>query len=252
MRSLKEQIGFSLIEVMVVLLILGIVSGALFSQINTATQRSRAETVKLDYFQEARDFVDQFFRDINQIGYPNSRMVDVSSANWGASPIASPPSIDARLAMGLVKIADNEIVFEADSNGDGNPESVRYTLNGTGSCTLCLQRSQVNKVTGNATDSYNGQTNPVWGTEVNDVVNANPVFTYFDTNGVKITGLPLDQTTPAGQQALASVKTIQISLRIQNPNVRDMKTGQPIETSFQGEVSINNCSMAITGQPMSC
>jgi len=38
------------------------------------------QNIKLDNFQEARDFVDQFFRDVNQIGYPNSRMVDTTLA----------------------------------------------------------------------------------------------------------------------------------------------------------------------------
>jgi thiamine biosynthesis lipoprotein ApbE len=41
-------------------------------------------------------------------------------------------------------------------------------------------------------------------------------------------------------------------LLIRNNNVMDPKTGQPIETTFQGEVSLNNCSMAASGQAMSC
>jgi hypothetical protein len=34
--------------------------------------------------------------------------------------------------------------------------------------------------------------------------------------------------------------------------VMDPKTHQPIETNFEGEVSLNNCSMAASGAPMSC
>ena len=68
----SRQGGFSLLEMMVVLLILGIVSAGLFVQIDNAQQRAFSEQVKLDNFQEARDFVDQFFRDINEIGYPNT------------------------------------------------------------------------------------------------------------------------------------------------------------------------------------
>ena len=48
------------------------------------------------------------------------------------------------------------------------------------------------------------------------------------------------------------MKTIQINLTIRNNTIIDHKTGQPIETSFEGEVSLNNCSMASTGQVMSC
>jgi hypothetical protein len=55
-----------------------------------------------------------------------------------------------------------------------------------------------------------------------------------------------------GQQ-LASVKTIHISLTIQDPNVTDPKTHQQIQTSFEGEVSLNNCSLAASAvPPMSC
>jgi hypothetical protein len=50
---------------------------------------------------------------------------------------------------------------------------------------------------------------------------------------------------------IASVKTIHISLTIQNNAVIDPKTGQPIQTSFEGEVSLNNCSMA-AGGAMTC
>jgi len=41
-------------------------------------------------------------------------------------------------------------------------------------------------------------------------------------------------------------------LTIQNPVVIDPKTKQPIETNFEGEASLNNCSMAATGIGMSC
>jgi len=62
----------------------------------------------------------------------------------------------------------------------------------------------------------------------------------------------IDYTTSTNAQILANVKTIEINLTIRNPNVVDRQTGQPIETSFEGEVSLNNCSMLATGQNMSC
>jgi hypothetical protein len=35
--------------------------------------------------------------------------------------------------------------------------------------------------------------------------------------------------------------------------VMDPKTGQALQTSFEGEVSLNNCSMAVAAvPPMSC
>ena len=249
-----NQRGFTLLEMLVAVLILSVVTGAVLSQMNNAVQRSSAEQVKLDNFQEARDFVDQFFRDINQIGYPNSRILDTASPSWNPVLLtqnaylwANPYLFDNRLAIGLVKIDANEIRFEADANGDGNVQSIVYTLNGSGTCALCLQRSQVDKISANP---LNGQAQN-WGTEVNDVL-SNPIFTYFKADGTKIVGLPLDISTLAGAQALASIKTIQISLLIRNNNVKDLKSGLAIETPFEGEVSLNNCSMAASGAPMSC
>jgi prepilin-type N-terminal cleavage/methylation domain-containing protein len=252
-QSGNRQKGFSLIEMMMVLLILGIVSAGLFAQIDTAQQRAFSEQVKLDNFQEARDFVDQFFRDINQIGYPSARMIDPTAA-WSPALTtqltytwASPYVNDNRLAVGLVKIDANTIQFEGDMNGDGVVQSVMYQINGSGTCSLCLQRSQVDKVSAN---TLTGQTQN-WGTEVNDLL-SNPIFTYFKADGTQVTGLPLDISTLAGAQTLASVKTIRVSLIIRDNAVLDPKSRQPVETTFQGEVSLNNCSMAAPGQTMSC
>jgi prepilin-type N-terminal cleavage/methylation domain-containing protein len=254
--GLMKQRGFTLLELMISLLILGVITGAVFSQMGVAQQRQSTESVKLDDFQEARDFVDQFFRDINEIGYPNTRMTDTTSLLW--SPALTTPSThtwtspyanDNRFAIGLVKIDVNTIQFEADTNGDGNVQSVSYMINGSGTCTLCLQRSQVAKVSGDPLSSLIQV--PNWGTEVNDVVSS-PIFKYFDFNGNLITGLPWDISTQAGAQTLASIRTIQISLTIRNPQVMDQQTHQPIETNLAGEVSLNNCSMAALGQAMSC
>jgi prepilin-type N-terminal cleavage/methylation domain-containing protein len=239
---LMKQRGFTLLEMMVSLLILGIVTGAVFSQMSDAQQRMTTEQVKVDDFQQARDFVDQFFRDINQIGDPNIRLFDSTAIVFG------PPAMnDSRLAVGLVSIGDTSIVFEGSVNGIGTVQSVQYKINGSGACALCLQRSQVDKVNGNP---WGQATN--WGTEVNDV-QSNPIFRYFDVNNNPIAASPVvDISTAAGAQTIANVKTIRLSLRIQNPAIVDEKTRQPIESVFEGEVSLNNCSMAVNGQPMSC
>src|SRR5258707_1402916 len=150
MRSRQQQ-GFSLLEILIVMGIMAIVSAGILAQMDIAQQRGYSEQVKLDNFQEARDFVDQFFRDINQIGYPNSRLVDPASLSWSpvlgpppwAYPLWASPYIYAnRLAIGLVSIGAQAIQFEGDMNGNGAVQTVIYQVNGGGSCSLCLQRSQ--------------------------------------------------------------------------------------------------------------
>ncbi|HVH70549.1 MAG TPA: prepilin-type N-terminal cleavage/methylation domain-containing protein [Candidatus Dormibacteraeota bacterium] len=248
----RKQRGFTLLEMLLSLLIMVIVIGAVFSQMDTAQKRMNAEQTKLDDFQQARDFVDQFFRDINQIGDPNIRLFDQAAIVPAfqsplAPPYQSPRFNDNRVAVGLVRVDTTSIAFEGSVNGIGTVQSVQYMINGSGTCALCLQRSQVDKA--NNVSPWQQGTN--WGTEINDVV-SNPIFSYFDVSGNLIGGLPVDISTPAGAQTIANIKTIQISMRIQNPAVVDMQTGQPIESVFEGKVSLNNCSMATTGQPMSC
>src|SRR4029077_20969951 len=253
--SVRQQYGFSLLEMLIVVAILGIISGGILSQMDVAQQRGLTEQAKLDNFQEARDFVDQFFRDINQIGYPSSRLVDTTSLTWAPALTtqttyawANTYIFDNRMAMGFVKIDANAVQFEGDMIGNGVVQSIIYQINGSGSCALCLQRSQVDKI---SADPLTGQTTN-WGTEVNDVL-TNPIFSYFKADGTQIpnASLPVDISTSAGAQTLASIKTIKISLTIRNNSVIDRKTSQAIETNFEGEVSINNCSMATTGRPES-
>jgi prepilin-type N-terminal cleavage/methylation domain-containing protein len=245
-RILRREHGFSLLEMMLAMLILTLVMGVVFEQLSTAQYRTANEQAKLDDFQQVRDFVDQFFRDINQIGDPNSRIFDLTGGTWNPA-LQSPVINDSRFAIGLVKIDANSIQFEASVNGISTVQSITYMINGSGTCTLCLQRSQVTKVNGSPLTSQT--TN--WGTEVNDVV-SNPIFKYFDTTGTQITSLPVDISTTAGANTIATVKTVQINLQVNDPAVIDLQTHNPVQGVFAGEVSLNNCSMASTGQAMSC
>lgn len=238
----NEQ-GASLIELMVGLAILAVITAGIFSQLNAATQRIATEQAKVDNFDEARDFVDQFFRDINQIGYPDGHIAATSTIS------------DLRVAVGLVKIGPTSIAFEGDINGSGVVQQVQYQINGSGTCALCFQRSAVAKVTGTDPLTQLTTNTPDWGTEVNDLTNtaATPIFTYFKVDGSQIAVPSAGLDMINNGSTIAAVKTIHISLTIQNNQVTDPKTGQPIQTSFEGEVSLNNCSLAAAGvAPMSC
>ena len=236
----RNERGHTLVELLVAVGILGLVTAGVFGQLNTAAQRIYTEQIKVDNFDQARDFVDQFFRDINQIGYPNGRIV--TNLTNGVN--------DPRVAVGLVKISPTSIWFEGDINGTGVVQEVRYKINGSGNCSLCFQRSTIAK----ANAAPWTQTGGDWGTEVNDLTTTT-IFTYFDVSGNQIVppAEPVGFVLGTDGPQLASVKTIHISLTIQDPNVTDPKTHAQIQTSFEGEVSLNNCSLAATAvPPMSC
>ena len=243
--SFFKQTGFSMLEMMLAMLILTITMGVVFEQLGSAQYRTANEQARLDDFQQVRDFVDQFFRDINEIGDPNSRIFDLTGGTWSPA-LQSPVINDSRFAIGLVKIDANAIAFEASVNGISTVQSIQYMVNGSTTCAQCLQRSQVTKANGSPTTQGTN-----WGTEVNDVVSS-PIFRYFDTTGTEITSLPVDVSTTAGANTIATVKTIQINLRVNDPTVIDLQTGKPVEGVFEGEASVNNCSMASNGQAMSC
>ena len=73
-RRAPSQAGFSLVEIMVVLIIFMIVAGAVFAAINAAQVRYRAEKQFLDSFQGARIGIDLMVRDIHNAGYPRPHL----------------------------------------------------------------------------------------------------------------------------------------------------------------------------------
>jgi prepilin-type N-terminal cleavage/methylation domain-containing protein len=236
----SAQAGFSLIEMMVVLLLLSIVAGAVFTQINQVQVRSSAEQVKLDAFQESREFMDQLVRDLHQAGYPSVRL-------YAAGVLSSPENNDSKNAIGLVKVAVDEIRFEGDIDGDGTVESMRYHLDSNGNNCPCMKRSEVGKVTGDPLTAPTAS----YETEVQNVQNgttAAPLFRAFRVDGTEVT-LPVDISSNAND--IASIYTIQVRLTVR-PQTPDFQNRQRPEANLGATVRLNNCSAAVSGQPMSC
>jgi prepilin-type N-terminal cleavage/methylation domain-containing protein len=238
-RKHTRASGFSLVEMMVVLAVISLVLGAILTQVGQLQQRAVAEQGKVDDFQQARDFLDQLFRDTRQMGYPNVHSFDISQGTW-----QSPLIKDHRLAAGLVKLSATQLEFQGDVDGSGNVSVVSYMVNGSGSCATCIQRAQVLKVDG---DAVSGQTNlasTAYNVEVQNLQNTSAVFTAFDVQGNSIT-LPIDiDNNPT---TVANVRIIQVQLKIASPSAVDPKTGQQLEADIEGRVQVVNCSMATTG-----
>ena len=185
-RTSKRQLerGFSLIELLIVILILSIVMGSAMRVITVATQRSQIEQTKVDLSQEAREFVDEFERDIHQSGYPNCKMFHTGAVC---------DLTQATIAAGLVSVSSTSITFEGDVDGDGSVNSVTYQLVDsannsppTGTCPCTIQRSQIPKVAG-LLPLAQGPTH--FSQELQNVVNSGtPVWPALYGGGLNIAG----------------------------------------------------------------
>jgi prepilin-type N-terminal cleavage/methylation domain-containing protein len=256
----SNSLGFSLIELLVVLAILSIVMGSAVRYISIATKRSLIEQTKVDLSQEAREFVDEFERDIHQSGYPNCRMF---SSGAGCNLNSD------KIAAGLVSVSNTSITFEGDVDGDGSVNSVSYQLIDqagnsppTGNCPCIIQRSQIPKALGTAPLA---QGPPQWSQELQNVVNSGtpvggaiyggglniagntawgatntayyaavatfkdyPVFSAYDQSGLPVT-LPVDISTPAGQTAVTSIASIRLTLNL----IGNATTGVDMQTNVR-------------------
>ncbi|MBI2681902.1 MAG: prepilin-type N-terminal cleavage/methylation domain-containing protein [Acidobacteriales bacterium] len=193
-----RQDGFSLIELMVSILILMVIMGSVFQQLDVVQKRSRSEEVKLDMFQTAREFVDQIVRDIHQAGFPNTKLSYYPSPGVNYVDAA----IDLNNAVGVYYITPQEIRFQGDVDGDGNVDVVAYKLfpqtgnDGDKNCP-CLRRSQTGKSAALPMDQV-----PDYRTQVENlsVVSKDPT----DVSGTVIfipymkNGTPVDLSTYGG------------------------------------------------------
>src|SRR5438093_529776 len=194
--------GFSLMELMIVLIIFLSISAAIFQTINVTTQRSSAEQTKIDMFQEAREFMDQMSRDLRQSGYPNPRNMD--PAVFGVLALVPPQPIinDHHAAAGIVKVNAGDLWFEADLDGTEPPTVwvVRYHLDSSGTNCPCLKRSQLAKQDG---DPLTGQATEVYQVEVQGVLNTD-IFSAY-TNGTAV-GLPVSTVASSSPAAVDTVQ----------------------------------------------
>lgn len=245
-NSITVERGFSLLEILVVVGIISIVLGAILAQVNQVQQRATTEEGKVDDFQQARDFMDQIFRDTRQMGYPNVHNYDTTvtptSGAW-----QNQLKNDSRIAVGLVRLTTSELDFEGDVDGSGKVSIVSYKVNGSGTCASCIQRAQVYKGTGDPVAQVTGLAGTSYSVEVQNVQNPTTIFTAYNGSGAVVSlTTPIDFDNNPTQ--IYSVRVIQAQLKIASPTAVDPKTGMQLEADIEGRVQVVNCSMAGTGQ----
>lgn len=225
--------GFTLLEMLISLLILAVVSGAVFAQINRMQQRSTSEAIKVDMSQQAREFLNQTVRDLHMAGYPNASMY--------SNPLAYP----SKVAAGLVSVSLTQILLEGDVNNDGNVYSVKiwYVANDPNDSNCpCIRRSAIAKIDA---DSFSQPTATNY-TETQFVLppgtgagqSGEDLFTYYDQNGnAVVIGSGTDISTPAGQTLISSIKTVKTNLSLLS--TRDPETNSFTRTSMSATSRLN-------------
>jgi type II secretory pathway pseudopilin PulG len=226
----RATAGFSMLELMMVVLLLTIIVGALFSQIQRAQVRYRVEDQKLDLTQQEREFIDQFTRDLHQAGFPT---MAVFGNQYDLTRKYT--------AAGVWSISDTELHMEGDVDGDGVVKSVVYSyFDGSGwpgpgpNPCPCLRRSSNPKQDNTAPSA---QPLGVYFTEVEGIIpiNTQPVFSAFDAGGNPVSINP----TVTDPNVIKTIKTVQISLTTQG-KFKDSDAHKDIQVTMTGMARLVN------------
>ena len=260
----RAQGGFSLVELLVVVLVITVIMGSVLTSINLVQQTSTSQQVRLDLTQQAREFVDQLDRDLRNLGYPFLRNMPngvVDPNNTNAAPFNTYTSAyDPYNAPGLIYVNNGALWFSGDIDGtenydaSGNPlgtaqvKIVRYDLVSTGNNCPCLRRTEFYR---NGGDPYSDAQTPgaaVQQLEIQGVQNgtsaSNAIFTVYDSTGNPLT-LPIDFTSSGS--TVAAINSIKVVLTVQSP-YKD-STGAYPRTTVAASISLHNCSEAmVNGQ----
>jgi type II secretory pathway pseudopilin PulG len=222
----QKQFGFSMLELMLVVLIMTIIFGVVTNGLIQLQRRAGVESNRVDRVQETRSFMEQVVRDIHQVGFPSVRMYDsvISAAN---------PNL---YSVGLINVDRGDLILEGDVDGSGKVSRVEVQLldfnnnpcpSGACACTntapCTLQRGSILKsdfAAGKALYYY---------TEVTNVTNPN-IFTAYFYDG---TPVPL----PAAAADLPRIKNVGLTLSVQTAPDPTDKLPATITMSTNGKIN---------------
>lgn len=202
------QHGFSLLELLLVVVILTIVIAVVVSGVIELQKTNTSQAVNVDLTQQSRQFMDQVVQDLHQAGFPPQGSFDpaTQATMVGGCLPASLPSNCYGYATGLVSVHTNSIQYEGDVDGTGVSEVFVQLAPSGGPCPCTLRRGAVSKAL------YAGGTLPTYYTEVDGVMNLN-VFTAYDFAGNSI---PLPCDVAAACAAITNIKNIGLLLQVQS------------------------------------
>ena len=199
----KDKRGFSLIELLVTLVIMSVVSLAIYSVFSVTSRSYTTQGVTADVQQSVRAAMEVMLQDIRAAG-----LDPTSSGNFG---------IELAETTKLRFTSDSIDAGLLDFNGeldDTNSERITYVLQGT----------QLDQILYETTASENSQ--PL----ISDVQNL--TFTYFDADGN-------DLGSPVAPLQLRDIRTINVSITVEEPAGRDA----PVSRTLTKQVKCRNMGL---------
>ena len=214
---------------MISVLLILIVVGAVFRQLQRAQASYRVEGQKIDLTQQEREFIDQFARDLRQAGYP-------APSSFGILPPVN--LADTRVSAGITAISPTSITVEGDLDNTGQVQIVTYAYNNSTTFPCpCIQRTVSLKAGGAAPATY---------VEVQNLLNpgAAGIFTAYKADGVAAPGLVL--TLPAGATTkdstyalLRQIRSVRVTFTLQG-TARELNGQTPIQVTMTGRARVPN------------
>jgi len=170
----QRQRGFSLMEMLIVIVVMFIVFAVVFKSADMFQQRGAAEVEKVDSVQAARDFMDTVNRDIHDAGFPPMQVNPSNTVGPAANACAGAPTLacscvgNPNIACGIIYYTPTKVQYEGDLDGTGTVYVVTLQVapNANGNCPCILQRGVVTKT------QFLANVQPTYYTEVNGLLNS--------------------------------------------------------------------------------
>ncbi len=196
----RPQQGFSLIEVLMVLFIFLIVSGAVFQLLNTAQIRYKAEREFTESFQGARLAVDLMVRDIHNSGYPPAYSF---AGNFGSppTPVAYPPGIWSDPLLAPADLQRRFAIGILGVDAAGQPSTTCFVDTANMAASTCAVPSPFRLVLETDIDPENPNVDPLTG------LRPQVEWVYYDLRP-PVAGVPtstLFRTVRPKQQAVSPI-----------------------------------------------
>jgi prepilin-type N-terminal cleavage/methylation domain-containing protein len=185
-KTRRDDRGFSLLELMVVCLLLGVTLAASYSVLSAVGLMSNRMSARVIATEESQVFVDMIERELLQ-----ASSLKAIAATATANADAQSPFYDIR---------DRQIGFYVDINHDGKPERVAYYMSGTS-----LMRQQTTSTNTTYPYSWAASSTPEPVIQMVDPDWTGSVFTYYGSGDWP----PPEITSPA-EVASISVVTVEV------------------------------------------